>query len=387
MPLSILIIYDYFYPAQKAGGITRSLYNLCNILENKVNISVVCSCYDHQSSQIMQSIAPHRWLKLSENITIYYANPNNINFIFWKKKITDKKFDIIYINGIFSYKFNILPLIVLKFNPLPSRTIVAPHGMLQRGAIQSKKFKKDIFFCVTKWVGLFTRVQWHATDNQEATDIQSIYVNIKKIWIVPNIPNLYFQSSPFTTLPSVKERMQLKITTISLIAEKKNHKFAIQLFSKISQNLKIFYTIYGPIKDEAYWQSCQEMMCNVPGNIHIEYCGMLAPEDVERALAQHHFFLLPTQGENFGHAIFEAMSAGLPVIISDQTPWRNLEAQKVGWDIPLSEPERFVAAIERAARMDQAEYEQWSKAAHQYATDFVAKSNLKERYLEMFSAT
>ena len=35
-------------------------------------------------------------------------------------------------------------------------------------------------------------------------------------------------------------------------------------------------------------------------------------------------FLLPTGGENFGHAIFEALSCGVPALISDRTPWRDL---------------------------------------------------------------
>jgi len=383
--MKILVLYDYFFPAQKAGGIVRSLYNLCKCTNDVVDYYIVCSCFDYQEKQIMPNIQVNKWTCLEKKINIYYIDYNIVSVIFLHDLFVKISPCIVYINGIFSYKFNILPLITLKFARLPLRIIVAPRGMLQQGAVRSKMLKKNVFFTFTKWAGLFTSVQWHATDNQEALDIQGIYMNTKKIWIVPNIPNLYFQSSPFF-LPPVKEKMQLNITTISLITEKKNHKLAIKLLSKISHNLKIFYTIYGPVKDADYWQSCQEMMHNVPENIHIHYSGMLAPEDVERALAQHHFFLLPTQGENFGHAIFEAMSAGLPVIISDQTPWRNLEAQKVGWDLPLSDLEGFVSAIERAAAMDQQEYDTWSRSSHQYALDFIEGAHLKARYLELFKS-
>jgi len=385
--MKILVLYDYFYPAQKAGGIVRSLYNLCKHTNDVVEYYVVCSCFDFKEKNIMPNIQINKWTNLERNINAYYVDHKDISISFLHSLFAKISPCTIYINGVFSYKFNILPLIVLRFTPLsPKKLIIAPHGMLQQGAIQSKKLKKKIFFTVTKLLGLFNEVRWHATDEQEKVDIINMRYNTKQIWVISNIPSILLKPPTFIT-PPLKEQMHIRITTISLIAEKKNHKFAIKLLSNVSRNLKISYTIYGPIKDKAYWQSCQEMMNNAPGNINIEYCGMLTPDDVERALSQHHFFLLPTQGENFGHAIFEAMSAGLPVIISDQTPWRNLETQKVGWDIPLSEPERFVAAIERAARMDQAEYEQWSRAAHQYALDFIQNSNLKERYLEMFSAT
>jgi len=386
MPLRILIIYDHFYPAQKAGGIVRSLYNLCEATNDVVEYYIICSCFDYREKMPMPNIQVNQWTSLENNIHIYYTNPEKISINYYRNIFNQISPDIIYLNGIFSYKFNILPLIMFKTNLLQTKIIVAPRGMLQKGAIDSKKLKKKVFFAISKWLGLFAVVQWHATDNQECSDIKNIFVNTKRIWIVPAIPSIYFQSSPSVFL-HVKEKTQLKIVTISLIAKKKNHKFALEILSKLSGSVSISYTIYGPIKDSSYWESCLEVMRNAPKNIQIEYFGLLAPEDVEHALSQHHFFLLPTQGENFGHAIFEAMSAGLPVIISDQTPWRNLETQKVGWDIPLSEPERFVAAIERAARMDQAEYEQWSRAAHQYALDFIAKSNLKERYLEMFSTT
>ena len=69
---------------------------------------------------------------------------------------------------------------------------------------------------------------------------------------------------------------------------------------------------------------------------------------------------MPTLGENYGHAIFEAMTTGVPVMISDQTPWRNLEQMKVGWDIPLQMKDKFREAITQAAGWNQEEYDEWS---------------------------
>jgi glycosyltransferase involved in cell wall biosynthesis len=46
--------------------------------------------------------------------------------------------------------------------------------------------------------------------------------------------------------------------------------------------------------------------------------------------------VLPTYNENFGYVILEALLAGCPVILSDQPPWRDLEARQVGWTIPLA---------------------------------------------------
>ena len=32
---------------------------------------------------------------------------------------------------------------------------------------------------------------------------------------------------------------------------------------------------------------------------------------------------MPTKGENFGHGIYGCLSVGLPVVISNQTPWQD----------------------------------------------------------------
>ena len=78
-------------------------------------------------------------------------------------------------------------------------------------------------------------------------------------------------------------------------------------------------------------------------------------------IAKNHLFFLPTLGENFGHIILEAFCAGCPVLISDQTPWRDLEEKGVGWNLPLDQPELFREVLQRFAGMENAEYIKWSK--------------------------
>jgi glycosyltransferase involved in cell wall biosynthesis len=105
-------------------------------------------------------------------------------------------------------------------------------------------------------------------------------------------------------------------------------------------------------------------------------------EQVIQVLQEHHLFVLPTFGENFGHAIFEALLAGKPVLISDKTPWLGLEKKKLGHDLPL-ESAGFDRALRFYASMDQAAYDEWSKAAWSYARDIQSASQLKQDYQKM----
>ena len=101
-------------------------------------------------------------------------------------------------------------------------------------------------------------------------------------------------------------------------------------------------------------------------------------------LQQHHLFVLPTTGENFGHSIFEAFLAGRPVLISDQTPWLDLASKKTGWALSLDDPDAFVKAVGQAADWDQAQFLEWAQSAWHYAHDFIKNPELQRQYLNLF---
>ena len=51
---------------------------------------------------------------------------------------------------------------------------------------------------------------------------------------------------------------------------------------------------------------------------------------VIETFSKYDVFLFPTKGENYGHVIFEALAGGCIPIISDQTPWNDIEQAGCG---------------------------------------------------------
>lgn len=127
------------------------------------------------------------------------------------------------------------------------------------------------------------------------------------------------------------------------------------------------FDIYGSIDDEAYWNQCLRIIEKVPDNISIEYKGVSSHDDVLNILSRYDLFFLPTKGENFGHAIFESISAGTPVLISDQTPWCDFEDKGVGWSKNLKHIEDFVEIIEKMDSLDSADRNIQRKKVIKYA--------------------
>lgn len=57
-------------------------------------------------------------------------------------------------------------------------------------------------------------------------------------------------------------------------------------------------------------------------------------------------FVLPSHSENFGLVIAEAMSHGVPVVVTDATPWSALNRLNLGWCVPWAD---FGTTLSRAA--------------------------------------
>ena len=139
------------------------------------------------------------------------------------------------------------------------------------------------------------------------------------------------------------------------------------------QNIYIEFTIIGPISEPGYWQDCQQLIATMPQHIKVKYNGAIPNHYLSKYLKPMHAMLLPTFHENFGHVIMESWQNGCPVIISDQTPWKELHQKHIGWEIALSKPGQFVKAIEELAEMDQENYTALSDASVAFALEFYTK--------------
>jgi glycosyltransferase involved in cell wall biosynthesis len=81
---------------------------------------------------------------------------------------------------------------------------------------------------------------------------------------------------------------------------------------------------YGPLEDAHYWSKCRSLIGQLPIHVQVTYGGELLSSDLPRFFSHYDAFVVPTLGENFGHAIAESLSASCPVACSDQTPWTEV---------------------------------------------------------------
>ncbi|MCD4795087.1 MAG: glycosyltransferase [Bacteroidales bacterium] len=360
----ILVFIDWFLPGYKAGGPIRSVANMIDALHEYFDFYIVTSDRDYLEKEPYPEITKDKWLNFESKATVYYFSETKKN----KKNLIDLinniDCDIAYINGIYSFFFSILPLRLIK--KTGKKIIVAPRGMLSKQAFSAKQFKKKIFIFIAKLFGLYKDVNFQATDKKEALDIKTILSNNANINVVPNFPRITLTKEPKQI---IKQKGELKLVSIARISAEKNTLYALQILASTDFSGKIEYDLFGSIYNNKYWKECNKIINLLPKNIKVNYKNSIESSMIHKTFLKYHFAFMPSKGENFGHSILESFSAGCPVIISDQTPWRDLEDKNVGWDIALSEKSKFIDTIQKCIDMKQEEYKIMSEKAFNFAKE------------------
>ena len=105
---------------------------------------------------------------------------------------------------------------------------------------------------------------------------------------------------------------------------------------------------------------------------------------MDETLKNYHALFLPSTGENFGHIIIEAMMNSCVPIISDKTPWKNLESEQVGYAISLNDKGSFSEVIDKTANMNQIDFNTMRKNANDYALKVLNNKELIQDYHKLF---
>jgi glycosyltransferase involved in cell wall biosynthesis len=370
---TIIICIPWFHPAYKAGGPIQSIANMVEQFHEKISYKIFCSNTDLDGTVL--NVPVNNWVKYNENTQVWYTSQNKQSIAVLKKQIKNSNADIIFIIGIYSWYFNLAPLLLCKV----SRKIVSVRGMLHPGALSQKSLKKTIYLFFGKLAGLHKKCSFHASTEEEKKFIENVFGKEVNVFVAQNFPRIIQQQTS-----SEKLSGYLQLISIALISPMKNHLLVLEALMACESN--ITYNIYGPVKDHAYWNICLEQIKKLPKNVIVKYYGDIPPQEVEIALSENHVFILPSKSENFGHAIYEALTAGKPVITSNNTPWNNLKASKAGINIEQNNPDELVNAINYFASMDQNEFEQWSNGANKYAANSINVDDIKQQYHKMFFA-
>ena len=372
--MRILIIMGGFFPGEKYGGPPVSVDNFCSLMDDY-------ECYivtkNHDMGEQMPYVGLREGWNDRKNCKVLYLEDRDYGKSSFEKVILQINPDILYLQGIFQN--SIIPSLQLA-QKYQIKVVLAPRGELCTGAFNIKKYKKLPYISFLRITGLTKNVFLQYTSEEETEAIhKKLRIPLKKIFYLSNIPSVPSQDY----IRIEKKKGSANFIFLSRIHPKKNLLGAIEYFNNISGD--VIFDIYGPIEDKAYWEECKSACKMLPPSVKVSYKG-LAPHDcVHQIFSQYHAFIFPTYSENFGHVIAEALMVGCPVIISNQTPWNDINDTVAGWAISLKNKDMFISAIQEIIDSDRDKMLIRTLQAKLYVREKLKINEIKRNYMQVFA--
>jgi len=373
----ILIFTDYYLPGYKSGGAMRTIVNMVERLGDRYEFRIITRGFDVDEKETYPGMAVNDWNQVGK-AKVFHAGHGQLNFATIRRVLKEAMPDAIYLTSFFS-PLGVKFLTLRRLGMTPDKPVIlAPEGEFSQGALTIKSAKKNLFRRLAFPGRLYRDLIWKAAGEPEKEDIQRMAGADCQIYIAPNMPpRIILENYSFAQKPE-KRAGAASFVFLSRIVPKKNPKFALEILPRVEGEITL--DLYGPFEDkhDDYWRECQELIARLPERIKVRHCGSLPHDKVAEKMTEYHFFILPTLGENFGHVMPEAFSAGCPVLISDQTPWLNLEEKNIGWDLPLDRQDLWASAMQKCVDMDEAEYQRLSQSARQFAIDWLGAPEVED---------
>jgi glycosyltransferase involved in cell wall biosynthesis len=248
-----------------------------------------------------------------------------------------------------------------------ARLVVSPHGALAGWALKRRRYRKEIFRALLQGPALQAAACFHATSEAEYEDIRRAGF-AQPICILRHGVDL----PTLERAPGARKRLLF----LGRVNSRKGVNVLLEAWRAVeSEFLDWDLEIVGPGDEEG---GLEDFAARI-GIRRVSFRGPLCGAQKDQAFQEAGLFVLPSPSENFGLAIAESLAAGIPVIVTRGTPWREVETRKAGWWIDcgvpslesalrdaLSRPPLELQAMGQAGRAWMASDFSWEDVARQW---------------------
>lgn len=305
----------------KSGGPALSTYlTIKGLKKNGVDAEIIMPPLDVDGKLI------------ANDVDIYYTAPITNARLGYMPRVSDtlKKlpsYDLYHIQGLWQWLGHSVAAYARRNN--------RPYVMTLRGMLYPQALAHSA------WIKKFSLALYQRKDLQRAACIQATCEEEMKYY-----RDLGF-TNPVAILPNPIETRSIIERSIPI-----NNCFRIGYLGRVHPRKRIERLIYAfdAMRKElcdaelliigADDKSYEEFLRKEVERLHLDnvrFTGFLTGQEKDEAIMSLSYLVVPSDFENFGNIVTEALVRGVPVIASKGTPWQALEEYRCGWWIDNSQ--------------------------------------------------
>lgn len=235
--------------------------------------------------------------------------------------------------------------------------LLAPCGHLQPSAMRRSWWKKLPCKILFQARALREASCLHAKSHTECEELRALGMN-NPIAVIPNpvpppCPSAGCNPADFKRRLGLSHDMRIALY-MGRIHPVKGIARLVRGWARSDLPHDTWRLVLAGPDEGGYRKTIEEEIARLGCADSIVFTGPLRDHAKWDAYAAADFFVMPSDFENFGLSIAEALLSGLPVITTTGTPWKVLAESGIGWWCEPT-PEALARAIEEATRLPETE--------------------------------
>ncbi len=214
-----------------------------------------------------------------------------------------------------------------------SHLVISPRGMMSSWAWHHRSGRKRLARWLVHPGAMESALGWHATSTEEEKDIRSLGFQ-QPACLAPN----GVDASTQTEIEESRRHWQSACPEtagrpVALFYSRFHQKKRVLelIDSWLEHSPKDWLLLLAGIPEEFTPQALEDYASRLSGAGRVRAFASLGRPP---PYAVANLFLLPSHNENFGLVVAEAMAYGVPALVTDSTPWKELNHRALGWCVP-----------------------------------------------------
>jgi len=315
--LKVLHVTPSFYLARHYGGTSHSNYALCNASAALPDIELKVLTTDSDGPEKQQRIKVTEFpARLPQGYEVSYCRRlfgADVSLsMLWRLWPMIKWADVVHLSAVYSP-----PTIpTLLFCKLQGKPVVwSPRGALQRWSGSTRTTLKRVWEVLCNSLCNSDRVLLHTTSEEERNESRARITRATAI-MVPNGIDTPKQS----TRPDAKQTKQPRLLYLGRLHPIKGIENLLRALAQTDCDIQLSICGYGSM---TYRQSLERLSTELGLEQRVTFNGMVEGEEKEQHFYNADICIVPSYKEAFCLVVAEALSRGIPVIVSRSTPWKR----------------------------------------------------------------